>query len=178
MSIVWNATTEAYELVDAVLNKHHSPRLDSARIAIAFNDSKPFIKNRFNWGGITKFSSFNKIWQKEKFDFCLVICSDVWRSILNSEQKEALIDLHLTRCEIEYVPEIVTEGKKKKVVKDEWGRIKYTNEIKTDDDGNPKWYVCPLDINVFVQNVSKYGLWCSEFCEVDKIIPSEEKSEE
>ena len=179
MGIVWNAPAEIYQVVDSVLSKHHSPRLDAARIAIAFNDSKPFVKNRFNWGKVTKFSSFNKIWQKEKFDFCLVVCADVWQDILTPEQKEALIDLHLTRCEVEYIPETITEGKKKQVVKDEWGRIQYTTEVKTDDEGNPKWYVSPLDINVFVQNVGKYGLWCSKFCEVEKVIPADqEKNEE
>lgn len=177
MGLFWKAPNAIDELVESVLKKHHSPRLDMARIAIALDDSKAFVKNKFNWGNVSKFSYFNKLWQNQKFDFALVLCSDSWHDILTDSQKEALVDLHLTRCEVEYIPETVIEGKKKKVVKDDWGRVKYTNEIKTDDEGNPKWYVSPLDVYVFVQNVSRYGNWCSEFCEIEKVIPTEGEDE-
>ena len=178
MGLFWKAPNVVDELVEVVLNKHHSSRLQMAQIAIALDDSKSFVKNKFNWGSVNKFSSFNKLWQNQKFDFAIVLCSDSWNNILNDSQKEALIDLHLTRCNLEYVPETVMEGKKKKVVKDDWGRIKFTNEIKVDDEGNPKWYISPLDIYVFVQNFERYGNWCSEFCQLNKFVSAEEQNEE
>jgi len=161
MSLTWKCPDNVFELLSFVKAKHH-PDLEKAAFSIAFNDSKPFIKNRFNWGGVNRFSEFHKIWHDTKIDFCVTICSDVWHSILDNDQREALLDLHLTRCELEYVPEIVIEGKKKIVVKDEWGRIKYTDEIKLDDNGLPKWMVVPLDLTVFCKNVKRYGLWCAE----------------
>jgi hypothetical protein len=39
------------------------------------------------------------------------------------------------------------------------GRIQYSNEPKYDTEGNIKWKVEPLDLEVFAKNVSRYGLW-------------------
>jgi len=162
MPITWKATQNVWDLVSEVKLKHHDQRLSQASIAVSFSDSKPFIKDRFNWGNVSRFSGFNKIWMNTKHDFCIQICSDVWSAILTTEQKEALIDLHLSRCAAEYIPEVIVENDKKVVVKDQWGRVQYTNEVKLDDEGNPKWRVLPLDLIVFTQNVGRYGLWCNE----------------
>lgn len=170
MSLTWPAPANVLELLEIPRAKYHS-HLETATFAIAFDESKPFIRNRFNWGSLVKFSDFNKLWQqKSKYDFCITICSDVWHSILDTSQKEALLDLHLTRCEIERVPETIIEGKKKKVVKDEWGRVKYTNEIKFDKNGNPKWQVMPLDLDVFSRNIRRYGLWCPELSDFQTVL--------
>ena len=42
---------------------------------------------------------------------------------------------------------------------DELGMIQYSNEPKYDAEGNIKWKVEPLDLEVFAKNVSRYGLW-------------------
>jgi hypothetical protein len=170
MPVTWKAPANILDQLNEIQLKHHSPRLDAAKFVVALSETKPFIQNRFNWGAVKRFSEFQKIWLSEEYDFCIVLCSDVWHSILNPEQKEALLDLHLSRCSPEYVPETVVEGKKKKVVKDEWGRVKYTNEIKYDENGNPKWVVHPLDLEVFTDNVLRYGLWCSELCDLGTVI--------
>lgn len=171
MPLTWKAPSNVLDMLQNVKNTHHSPRLDQASFTVVFNESKPFTKNRFNWGSVAKFSSFNKLFQDpDKYDFCITLCSDVWHSILTNDQKQALLDLHLTRCEPEYIPETVVEGKKKKVVKDEWGRIKYTSDIKYDDDGNPKWLVAALDLTVFMNNAKRYGLWCPELCDLQMVL--------
>lgn len=173
MALSWKASPDVSFAVLNLAEKNHFPRLENATFAVAFDDSKPFIKNKFNWGKVSKFSNFNRIWQAEKFDFSIVISSEVWANILNEEQREALLDLHLSCCVVEYIAETVQEGKKKKVVKDDWGRIQYTTEVKLDDEDNPKWYVTSLDIGVFAQNVSRYGLWCADFCEIQDLIPKD-----
>jgi hypothetical protein len=170
MPVTWIAPLNVLELLETIKEKYHHPRLQAASLSVVFNESKPFTKDRFNWGSVCKFSVFNKLFQDLKYDFCISICSDVWHSILNAEQKEALLDLHLTRCEVEYIPETIIEGKKKIVVKDEWGRVKYTNDIKFDEDGNPKWQVAPLDLNVFSRNVERYGLWCTELNDFKSVL--------
>ena len=172
MALVWKAPDDISYLVTTLAEKNH-PHLSKATIGVAFDDSKPFVKNKFNWGKVSRFSSFNRLWQFEKIDFSIILCSEVWANILNVEQREAILDLHLCCCMVEYLPETVQEGKKKIVVKDDWGRIQYTTEMKVDDDENPKWYVSPLDIGVFAQNVSRYGLWCADFCEIQDLIPKD-----
>jgi len=170
MPIIWKVPHNVFELLGQVKSTHHSPRLDAARITAAFTDSKPFTNNRFNWGSTKKFSDFNKVWQDQKYDFCILICSEVWHSILNAEQRESLVDLHMTRIEADLVPESVIENGKKNIVKDEYGRVKYTSEVKVDDEGNPKWKVAPLDLIVFTRNVRRYGLWCEELLDLHDAI--------
>lgn len=171
MPVTWKAPGNVLDLLDKIKIKHHHPRLELANFAVVFNESKPFVKNRFNFGSVSKFSPFNQLFQSpEKKDFSIVLCSDVWHSMLNSHQQEAILDLHLTRCEVEYVPEIVIEGKKKKVVKDEWGRVKYTDEVKYDEEGVPKWVIAPLDLSVFSRNVERFGLWCQDLLDMRQVM--------
>lgn len=156
----WKAPFEVVELLNSVKEKYHQPRLANASIAICFEESKPFVRNKLNLGKVAKFSPLARLWQGTQHDFCLSIPMDLWHSVLKGSQREAYLDLQLTRCGVEYLPEeIEEEGGKKKKVKDEWGRIQYTKEIKTDDEGNPKWKVAPLDLEVFADNVRRYGLW-------------------
>jgi len=160
--LLWKAPKNITEIAQKVKEDNHS-RLSLAVVTVALSDEPAFKKNKFNWGKVSKFSNFNKLWQNNhKIDFCITLSSDVWHSILNMEQKEALIDLHLTRCDAERVPEVIEENGKKKKVVDELGRIKYSNEIKLDEDGNPKWVVNPLGLEAFIDNVKRYGLWCDE----------------
>ena len=170
MSITWKCTDDVSKLLNSVKDKHHL-HLKEATFGIAFDESKPYIKDKFNWGKISKFSDFNKLWQSpQKFNFSIVICSEIWHDILNEYQREALLDLHLCRCEVEYEPEVVLEGKKKIKVKDEFGRTKYTTQVKVDDEGNPKWRVASLDLDVLAKNVKHYGLWLQEFLDLKSVI--------
>ena len=163
MAIVWKAPQNIEDLFYSVRDQHHLPRLAEAQFAIALSESKPFANNRFQWGKVSKFNDFNKLWQTPKFDFSIIVCSEVWHTLLSAPQREALVDLHLTRCSVDYEPEVIEENGKKIVVKDDWGRIKYTNELKYDDEGKPKWRVLPLDLDTIARNVIRYGVWMKDF---------------
>tara|TARA_Y100000034_G_scaffold44535_1_gene54643 strand:- start:1659 stop:2168 length:510 start_codon:yes stop_codon:yes gene_type:complete len=167
---VWQAPANVIDLLEEIKNEHHSPRLDQATIGVCFADSKAFPNNRLNYGKTSKFTSFARIWQQRKLDFCLTLCADVWHSVLSEDGKRALIDLHLTRCEVEWEPVLDENGKP---AKDEWGRVQYTEEIKYNDDGTPKWKVLPLDLTVFADNVRKYGLWCEELDMLGTVVQRE-----
>jgi len=156
----WKASGNVYDIMNEIKDLHHKSRLENAKVALAFVDSKPYINDDINLGRVSKFTDFDKIWMNEEFDFHITICCDVWNSILNLSQKKALIDLQLTRCQVEYVPATVVEGKKKKTLKDDYGKIQYTTEVKLDDNGNPKWKVLPLNFYVISENISRFGLWC------------------
>ena len=110
------------------------------------------------------------MWHQNPYDFCITIPSDLWADFLNEDQKRAYIDLQLTRCQVEYVPETTEINGKKKPIKDEWGCIKFTNEIKLDNDGNPKWKVSNLDLEVLTSNIRRYGLWHDELLEFKETI--------
>lgn len=164
MATIWKAPANVLDQMNEVRSQYHLPRLEEAKIAVAFADWKPYTKEGLQWGTVTKFSSSNKIWLEDDYNFCITLCAEVWHDILiGTEKKCALLDLHLGRCGVEYMPETVMEGKKKIVVKDEFGCTKYTNEIKRDDEGNPKWMVLNFNLHIASQNARRYGLWCPEY---------------
>lgn len=167
----WKAPQEVVDLVNDIKNKHHAERLAGASIAVCMDDSKPFVRNKLNLGKVTKFSSLAKLWQNQPHDFCISIPCDLWHTVLSHDQREAYLDLQVTRCEVEYEPEVTTDatGKKRKV-KDAWGRVQYTNVVAEDKEGNPKWKVAPLDLEVFTKNVRRYGLWCDDLLELKDAI--------
>lgn len=165
MGLLWQADGQVVELLTKVKNLHHLPRLQQATISVCFDESKPFRKNVFNWGKVVKFSPITKLHQNSKVDFCICISSEVWQS-LNLQQREALLDLHLSCCSAEYVPQVNIVNGKKVVVKDEVGRTQYTDEFKEDVDGNIIWRKLPLTIEVMQDNIMRYGCWISEFYEL------------
>jgi len=161
MSIeIFAAGPEVRQMVDEIKGLNH-PHLEIAKVAVQFVNSKPFVKERLNIGKITKFSKSAKLWHpsNNRFDFCLSLCVDVWHGLLNDQQRRALVDLHLSRCKVEYEPVTEVINGKRTVIKDEWGRKEYTETIKTDDEGAPCWKIEPLDLQVFSENVGRYGLW-------------------
>ena len=169
--MVWSVNNDINTLINEVKEKHHHPRLAEAKIAAAFCDSKPFIGGRFNWGKTAKFSTLAKLWHPEdkKYDFLITLCADAWHGLLNAEQREALVDLRLTCCQVEYEKVMEEINGKSKPVKDEWGRIQYTDVIKTDEDGAPKWKVGKLDLNVFQDNVLRYGCWTQDLLDFSEV---------
>lgn len=179
MVTTWKAPNEVRELANGLIEKYH-PHLKDAKIAIGFSDSKVFTRGRFNWGKVSKFSKLNKLWQAkhEKYDFCILLCADAWYKFLTDLQKEALLDLCLSRCQVEYEPASVEKNGKKVVIKDEWGRVEYTDKIKFDDEGEPVWKVAPLSIGVFSHNIKRYGLWCEDLINLKYAIEGKEEVDE
>lgn len=174
--LVWVAPPEVCEIVESVKNKHMMPRLAEASIAVCFQDVKPFTKDgRFNFGKTQKFSKLAQLWHGSRHDFLIQLPAEAWHNLLNMHQREAWIDLRLRCCQVEYVPEVHTENGAKKPVTDEFGRIQYTEEIKRDEEGNPKWRVVPLDLQIFTENVAKYGLWCEDLSEFKEVLAQCEK---
>lgn len=170
MPAIWQANLDVVQLVEKVKTQNHHPRLAAASVAICFSDTKPFVGGRFNWGKVNKFSAIAKLYQNQKHDFLITLCADAWVSILDAPQREALIDLHLERCQVDYEPIFVEVNGKKKPVKDEWGRIQFSETVKTNDDGDPKWKVAPLDLVVFQSNVLRYGCWCEDLMDFKSAI--------
>lgn len=158
----WAVGDDVARLIEQVKQKHHLKRLEMAEIAACFVENKPFTADgRFNWGRVRKFNAMDKLWhpQDRAYDFLMVLCSDAWHSVLNQHQREAYIDLMLTRCTADYKPVEVVENGKAKKVKDKWGRLEFSEDIRCDEAGNPVWKVAPLDIVVFAMNAKRYGLW-------------------
>lgn len=177
MSNPWKAPDEVVQLMSVVKSKNHSPRLDDCRVAICFDEGKVFIKNRLNLGKLTKFSPMAKLYQREKYDFCLIVPMELWSTALQPDAREAYLDLMLTRLDMEYIPEVVEENGKKIKLIDDFGRIQYSKVPKTDKEGNVKWKIDPLDLEVFAKNVRRYGIWQEELASIHEAIIESKKSD-
>lgn len=171
MNKPYPANQQVFELFDKVKQQYH-PGLAEARIAVALVDAKPFIKNKFNFGKISKFSDAHQIWHPENrsYQFLSTLVLDVWNDILDNHQREALADLHLECCKIEYEPVTVEVNGKKKVVKDEYGCVEYTNVFKLDKDGEKIYKVEKIDIQILSANIKRYGLWLEDFVEFANVL--------
>ncbi len=172
MAKVWAGDENVFALVNKVKEQYHLPRLQAARIAVSFVDSKPFIGGRFNWGKVSKFSAAAKVWHGDEYDFLITLSDTAFNDVLEGKQREANIDLLLNCCQVEYVPEMETKGAKPKPAKDKWGRIIFTDEIKLDEEGDVKWKVVPLDLHAYQDNVVRYGCWCEDLLDLESAIKS------
>jgi len=172
------AAPQVRQQLDQLKEKNH-PHLEQALVALEFVDSKPYIKDRLNLGKVAKFSKATRLWfpDNAKYDFLISICADVWFGVLNDHQREALLDLQLSRCQVEYEPNTVVVNGKKQVIKDEWGRVEYTDQVKTDDEGFPIWKVAPLGFGVIVDNVKRYGIWYEDLLTLKKAMEATEQNE-
>jgi hypothetical protein len=174
--LIWKAgPVEAAKLQEVKLKNH--PNLELATIALAFCDAKPFIRNKFNWGKVSKFSPLSKIWIGEQYEMAIVISSDAWLDICNDAQREALLDLNLSRISPKYLPETIEENGKQVKVKDERGCTKYSTNIKYNDDGSVCWEVAQLDISVFSKSISRYGLWYEDLLQIKQAIDEHEEKQ-
>jgi hypothetical protein len=176
----WPAGQEVVTLLDHIKHKNHE-RLELAKVAIAFIDAKAFVKGRFNWGKSRKLSPVAKLWHhKDKvYDYEIILPADGWHQVLQGIQREAWIDLHLSRFRPEMIPAFIEENGKKKPVKDDFGRIEYTNEMKLDEEtGSPIWLCDPLDLHVFADNAARYGVWCEDLQDFKTALKEGDKDEE
>lgn len=165
MAFVWPARPDVLEQLNALKIKYH-PKLVDVPIVVELSDAKPFKNNRLNLGNVRKFSKAHKIWQKGDFDFCITLIGEVWAEVLKGEQHDALLDLHLTRIEPVYIPQVVIENKKKIICKDDFGRIILSEEQKLDKNGEPCWRVLPIDIGVLTKNARRFGFWFEDLAAI------------
>ncbi len=169
MSKADQAPGDVQELVQILKSKNHSPRLDEASVVVCFDDEDAFKKDRFNWGKTKKFPPLSKAFPGDHYDFVIILPYTGWE-MLTHDQRLAWLDLRLETCQVEYVPETVIENKKKKPVVDEFGRTVYTDEMKRNKDGQPRWKILPLDLPTYVANVKRYGCWVSEIIDFQNTI--------
>lgn len=173
MSIFWLADSDLNVKLKDLIEKHHKCRLSTnfgdCKVEIVLSDSKPFIEDKLNWGSVKKNNKFNQVWMNKYFDYCIVLSSELVK-ILNQNQKEAILDLHLSRIRLQYQPKKIVENGKKIIVKDEYGRTEYTDQIKLDKEGNPKWKLDSLDLQVFASNIKRFGFWCEDLIDFKKAI--------
>jgi len=160
---IWelDATSELYPMVGRLVERYHS-HLSEARITLYANDKNRNKANKIIIAEASKASA--KMKASTNADFTLTVYMTPW-SDLTMSQKKACLDHELCHCGVHYEPvkEAVGSGRggrqRFKVVRDEYGRIQYTNEIKRNENGEPKWRLLPHDLEEFRDIVARHGIW-------------------
>jgi len=153
--------SELYTMLHGLIGRYHS-HLEEAKIVLYACDKNKNRANKVIIADASKAST--KMKASTNADFTITVYMTPW-SDLNMNQKKACLDHELCHCGVHYEPvkEAVggTRGGRQrfKVVRDEYGRVQYTNEIKRDENGEPKWRLLPHDLEEFRDIVARHGIW-------------------
>ena len=150
-----------YTIMNRLVSSYHS-HLAEAKIVIYASDKNRTKANRIVIADASKAPA--KLKASTNADFTITLYMTPWGD-LNVEQRDACLDHELSHCGVHYEPcqEQVGQSRqgrpRMQVVRDEYGRIQYTNEIKRDENDEPKWRLLPHDLEEFGDVVERHGRW-------------------
>jgi len=154
MPTVWQAPPNVRVLVERI--KSHHPHLGQASIWVLMSTASAVTCNRFV---ATRASLCTKTEKLESgHDFKIIISSDAWQKLTDA-QREVEIGKALCRCGVRYEPETIEINGKAHVVKDDLGRVIYTDEIAYDKEGRPRWCVNKPDAEIYFSLFKRRGAY-------------------
>jgi len=152
MVSVWEAPRAIQDTVKRLRKAHH-PHLEQASIWVLCSDRSPLRRNKFVPTVTTLCTKTEKL--SSGHDFKITISMDGWQR-LTDPQREIALDDALHRCGVKREPETIEINGKAVVIKDDLGRIIYTDEIAYDKEGRPRWQIMPPDGEVFFGMLRRY----------------------
>lgn len=159
MSNVWNATAQICDLGRKVKEQFHHPRLALASIWWLLCDSKPIQSDRFVAVKIQRCNKAEKL--ETGHDFKVMVIAEAWEMLTNDQREQAL-DEAMCRCGVKYIPQMIEISGRKEPIKDDLGRIVYTDQIAYDNEGNPKWKIEQPDAGLFYAMLLRRGQYSEE----------------
>ena len=158
MASIWNAPKDIESAIRTLKDEHH-PHLGSASIWVLCSDSKPIRNNQLMVTMTKRCGKTEKL--ATGHDFKIIVLMEAWANLPDSARMLAL-DEALCRCGVKYVPQTIEINGKKEVVKDDLGRVIYTDEIDVDKEGEPKWKVNPPDAGLYYSLLQRHGKYSEE----------------
>lgn len=152
---IWEAPQDIRDLVAEVKEAHHK-HLAQAKVWVLVNDANPIVDNQLIATGSSRCTSTEKL--RTDNDFKIIVIAEGWHALTNGQRRLA-IDEALCRCGVHYVPLTQKVNKKDEVIKDEIGRIVYTDKIATDGEGNPKWKINRPDASLYFQLLQRHAIY-------------------
>lgn len=160
---IWELPKECFEynILSEMIEKYHH-HLKEAKIILYGCDKNKVDGNMVRFADASKAS--NKMKASVDADFTITLYMMPWGD-LSIEQKKACMDHELNHCGVHYEPYKEQVGSSKrgkprfKVVKDDYGRKQFTDEIKRDENGIPKWRLVPHDLEEFRDIIARWGCW-------------------
>jgi hypothetical protein len=158
MASIWEAPPEIRRALEEIKVDHH-PHLANASIWALCSDGKAIRNNQLI------VTQSKRCTQTEKLsagaDFKVIILMEAWSQLPDAARRMAL-DEALCRCGVRYVPQTMEVNGRKEVVKDELGRIVYTDQIDYDKEGRPRWKINPPDAGLYYAMLQRHARYCEE----------------
>jgi len=157
MASIWEAPKDMRELFERVRHDHHQPRLAQASIWVLVTDAPGVRGDQVITTTVHKCSAAEKL--ASGHDFRIVVRSETWANLADPQRLIAA-DEALCQCGVKYVPQTVEVNGKKEILKDEWGRVLYTDQISYDEQGVPRWKLNKPDAALFYVLLGRHGEYC------------------
>ena len=158
MASIWEAPPEIRRALDEIKKENHA-HLAHASLWALCSDGKALRNNQFVVTQSKRCSQTEKL--SSGSDFKVIVMMDAWSQLPDAARRVAL-DEALCRCGVKHVPQTVEVNGKKEVVKDELGRVIYTDEMEHDKEGRPKWKINPPDAGLYYAMLQRHGKYSEE----------------
>lgn len=153
MAEIWQAPEEIRTQLKQIKDEHHT-HLAAASIWTLCSDAPGIRDNQLIATQTKKCTKTEKL--SSGHDFKVIVMMETWAK-LTDEQRAVALDEALCRCGVRYVPETVEINGRREVLKDDLGRIIYTDEVDVDKLGNPKWKVNRPDAELYFALLKRHG---------------------
>lgn len=158
MASIWEANEDIKRKLREIKKEFH-PHLSLASIWLLCSDGNAIRDNHVIATTTQKCTRTEKL--SSSHDFKITIMMETWAH-LTDKGREIALDEALCRCGVKYVPQKMEINGRKEVVKDELGRIVYTDEIEYDKENNPKWKVNRPDAGLYFDLLMRRGTYSEE----------------
>ena len=167
MVSIWEANEDIKAKLRKLKTEHH-PHLSLAGIWLLCNDGQAIRDNQVVTTRVSKCTKTEKL--ASGYDFKIEIMMETWAHLTDKGRLMAL-DHALCQCGVRHVPQKMEINGRKEIVKDELGRIMFTDEVEYDKQNNPKWKINKPDAPLFFEMISRYGMdYCEEADNVQRLI--------
>ena len=158
MAAIWEANEDIKRLLRDIKNEHH-PHLSTASIWVLCSDGKAIRDNHVIATTTQKCTNTERL--SSNHDFKITIMMETWAH-LTDKGREIALDEALCRCGVKYVQQKMDINGRKEVVKDELGRIVYSDEIEYDKEGIPKWKINKPNAGLYFDLLMRRGAYSEE----------------
>lgn len=155
MAEIWQAPEDIRAELNRLKDEHH-PHLAAASLWVLCSDAPGIRDNQLIATQTKKCTKTEKL--SSGHDFKVIILTETW-SKLTDEQRSVALDEALCRCGVRLVPETVEINGRREVLKDDLGRVIYTDEIDVDKLGNPKWKINRPDADLYFALLARHGTY-------------------
>lgn len=166
MSTPWEAPSDIKQLVKEIRDNHH-PEIAQASIWCLITDANGIHDNRVRSTITRKCTKTENL--STGHHFKIFVYAETWAKLTDAQRRIA-IDEALCRCGVKYIPETIEVNGKRETLKDDLGRVIFTNEMAFDQDGTPKWKINKPDAEIYFAMLKRHVMYSEEVENTQRVL--------